>query len=65
MVKGVWFHMVDSPHVSIERFVAYLLRGVPLTPEEQAHMVRCYVRTEAMVQAASDEFKRRRTESKE
>ena len=31
--------MTDSPHVSIQRFVEYLLRGVPLTPEEQAHMV--------------------------
>jgi hypothetical protein len=35
--------MTDSPHVSIQRFVEYLLRGVPLTPEEQAHMVSCYV----------------------
>jgi len=33
----------SSPHVSIERFVAYLLKGTPLTPEDQAHMVRCYV----------------------
>jgi hypothetical protein len=35
--------MTDSSHVSVERFVAYLLKGVPLTPEERAHMVRCYV----------------------
>jgi hypothetical protein len=35
--------MVDSTHVSVERFVAYLLRDVQLTPEEKAHMVRCYV----------------------
>jgi hypothetical protein len=33
----------SSPHVSIERFVAYLLKGAPLTPEDQAHMGRCYV----------------------
>jgi hypothetical protein len=33
----------SSPHVSIERFVAYLLKGTPFTPEDQAHMVRCYV----------------------
>jgi predicted cobalt transporter CbtA len=26
--------MTDSPHVSVERFIAYLLRGVPLMPEE-------------------------------
>ena len=36
--------MIDSsPHVPIERFVAYLLKGAPLTAEDQAHMVRCYV----------------------
>jgi hypothetical protein len=35
--------MVDSAHVSVERLVAYLLKSVQLTPEEQAHMVCCYV----------------------
>jgi hypothetical protein len=29
-------------HVSIERFVAYLFKGVPLDPEEQTHLRRCF-----------------------
>jgi hypothetical protein len=34
--------MTDSPHVSVERFIAYLLRGVPLMPEEHEHLIHCY-----------------------
>jgi hypothetical protein len=33
--------MAYSPHVSIERYVAFLLKGSTLEPEEHAHVIRC------------------------
>ena len=57
--------MTDSPHVPVERFVAFLLDGFPLEPEEHAHLLHCYECTDAVVHAASEELKRRRHESKD
>jgi len=34
--------MTDSLHVPVERFVAFLLDGLPLEPEEHKHLLHCY-----------------------
>ena len=44
---------MDSAHVTIDRAVAFLLDGLKLTPDEDAHLIRCDACRRAMVDAAS------------
>jgi hypothetical protein len=44
---------VDFPHVTIDRAVAFLLDGLKLTPDEDAHLIKCDECRRAMVEAAS------------
>jgi hypothetical protein len=50
---------VDSPHLSIDRSVAFLLDGVDLTPEEYSHLLGCDACRREMVHAASKELDKR------
>jgi hypothetical protein len=50
---------VDSPHLSIERSVAFLLDGAELTPEEYAHLLSCDACRHEMVHAAAKELDKR------
>jgi hypothetical protein len=49
----VSFYM-DSPHIPIERTVAFLAQGHTLDPSEEAHLVRCDECREMMIKAAMD-----------
>jgi len=44
---------VDYPHVATDRAVAFLLDGLKLTPDEDAHLIKCDECRRAMVEAAS------------
>src|SRR5262245_55187078 len=50
--------MSDLPlsHLEVTRAVAFLLRGVPLTSEEHAHLLQCADCRLGMVHAAVDEL---------
>jgi hypothetical protein len=49
----VFFNM-DSPHIPIERTVAFLAHGQTLDPSEEAHLVRCDECRLLMIKAAMD-----------
>ena len=50
---------MESPHVLIERCVAFLLDGAELTPEEHAHLLSCDECRREMVHAAAKELDKR------
>jgi len=47
---------MNSPHISIERALAFLLHHQELTPEEEEHLVGCDVCQRSIVEAASAEL---------
>jgi hypothetical protein len=44
---------MDSPHISVERAVAFLLHGQKLDPSEEAHLARCDECRRLMIEAAT------------
>ena len=44
---------MKSPHISVERAVAFLLHDQKLTPEEEEHVFRCDECRRMMVEAAA------------
>jgi hypothetical protein len=48
---------MDSPHISIERAVAFLLHDEELDPSEVEHLVKCDECRRLMVEAAATELK--------
>lgn len=48
---------MDSPHVSIERAVAFLLHGGKLDPSEEEHLFKCDECKRLLVEAATTESK--------
>jgi hypothetical protein len=47
---------MNSPHISVERAVAFLLHDEGLTPAEEEHLVRCDECRHMMVEAATAEL---------
>jgi hypothetical protein len=48
---------MSSPHISIERAVAFLLHGGELDPSEEEHLLRCDECRRLAAEAANTELK--------
>ena len=48
---------MDSPHISTERAVAFLLRGGEFDPSEEEHLFRCAECRRLVVEASATELK--------